>query len=194
MATKLDFIQCTQATYDTATKEIGCFYWVTDTQKLYLGEILINQSATALLEAAYPVGSIYMSVDDKSPSELFQFGTWARIENQFLLASGSNYSLGATGGNATTTLIKANLPASQWEFTMHAISSSAGGTTIADARSSTGDLSVGIIKDAFRSGGERTVSSGTQSIKSMNYNNGGSSQAFSNMPPYVAVNIWKRTA
>lgn len=37
---------------------------------------------------AYPVGSIYMSVNDTDPGELFG-GSWERINGRFLLGAGS---------------------------------------------------------------------------------------------------------
>lgn len=50
----------------------------------------------------YPVGSIYMSVNDVNPATIFG-GTWQKIEDKFLLASGTTYTAGATGGSATHT-------------------------------------------------------------------------------------------
>jgi len=55
---------------------------------------------------AYPVGSIYMSVNSTSPATLFG-GTWERIQDMFLLAAGTSYSAGSTGGSATVTLTSA---------------------------------------------------------------------------------------
>lgn len=43
---------------------------------------------------AYPVGSIYMSVNSTNPGELFG-GTWEQIQGRFLLGQGSGYSAGA---------------------------------------------------------------------------------------------------
>lgn len=50
----------------------------------------------------YPVGSIYMSVTNVNPSTFFG-GTWEQIKDRFLLACGSTYSAGSTGGSATNT-------------------------------------------------------------------------------------------
>lgn len=55
----------------------------------------------------YPVGSIYISVNSASPETLFG-GTWERIEDTFLLASGSNHSAGDTGGSETFELTVAD--------------------------------------------------------------------------------------
>lgn len=57
----------------------------------------------------YPVGSIYLSVNDVNPSTIFG-GTWEKIKDKFLLSSGDTYSIGSTGGNSSTTLDIANLP------------------------------------------------------------------------------------
>lgn len=50
-----------------------------------------------ILDTVYPVGSIYMSVNDVSPALLFG-GTWERIEDKFLLAAGSSHYAGEEGG------------------------------------------------------------------------------------------------
>lgn len=47
----------------------------------------------------YPVGSIYMSVNSTSPATIFG-GTWVQLKDQFLLAAGTKYSAGSTGGSA----------------------------------------------------------------------------------------------
>ena len=47
----------------------------------------------------YPVGSIYVSVNSVSPATIFG-GTWEQIKDQFLLASGTKYAAGSTGGSA----------------------------------------------------------------------------------------------
>lgn len=59
--------------------------------------------------AAYPVGSIYMSVNSTSPATIFG-GTWERITGKFLLSatdngsSGASQAAGNTGGEATHKL------------------------------------------------------------------------------------------
>lgn len=58
---------------------------------------------------AYPIGSVYISVNSTSPASLFG-GTWTRIEDTFLLAAGSSYEEGSTGGEATHTLTIDEMP------------------------------------------------------------------------------------
>ena len=60
------------------------------------------KSLEDILRAIYPVGTVYISVQDISPAELFG-GTWTRINDRFLLAAGSTYTAGATGGMASVT-------------------------------------------------------------------------------------------
>lgn len=52
--------------------------------------------------AMYPVGSIYLSVNNVNPGTIFG-GTWEQIQDRFLLAAGSTYEGGATGGTASHT-------------------------------------------------------------------------------------------
>ena len=53
------------------------------------------------IDNIYPVGSIYMSINSTNPGLLFG-GTWEQINNTFLVAQGSSYAAGSTGGTATT--------------------------------------------------------------------------------------------
>lgn len=69
-----------------------------------------------IINTIYPVGSIYMSVTNTSPSTLFG-GTWVQIEDTFLLAAGTNHAAGDTGGEETHTLTTAEMPTHNHTFT-----------------------------------------------------------------------------
>ena len=58
--------------------------------------------ANQVFDVVYPVGSIYMSVNNVNPTTLFG-GTWEQITGRFLLASSSNRAAGATGGAETVS-------------------------------------------------------------------------------------------
>lgn len=62
-----------------------------------------------LIDKIYPVGSIYMSVNNVSPS-VFLGGKWTQIQNTFLLAAGSSYAAGSTGGESTHVLTENEMP------------------------------------------------------------------------------------
>lgn len=71
---------------------------------------LANPAVLQVLQAVYPVGSIYCSYGNTSPAVLFGFGTWVKIEGRFLLGANATYSLGSTGGAATVTLTVNQIP------------------------------------------------------------------------------------
>lgn len=68
-----------------------------------------NSNFCYLLNALYPVGSIYVSKDPTEPSELFG-GSWKRIKERFIWAIGDNENPGDTGGEKTHTLSVDEMP------------------------------------------------------------------------------------
>lgn len=141
-------------------------------KKLILGNDLINAVKKIILETSYPIGSIYMSVDSTNPSTLIG-GTWERIEGKFLLGSNSTYVAGSTGGAATTTLTYKNLP----------------GQIIGGG---TNNKSWAVAHWDNYSSYAYVLTSLDDSHNSIT--GGVCNQPFNNMPPYLSVYIWKRTA
>ena len=66
--------------------------------------------ALGIFDAIYPVGSLYMSMNDVNPSILFG-GTWQKIEDRFLLAAGSNYEGGSESASGISSEATVNIPA-----------------------------------------------------------------------------------
>jgi len=132
-----------------------------------------TDSESEFLDKVYPVGSIYMSVNSTDPGTLFG-GTWAKIEGQFLLGSSATYPLGSTGGEATHTLTTAEMPSHSHVVTRATTSYQAGQQSAWRALS--------------WSGTNHDYSDVVSSESS------GSGSAHNNMPPYLSVNIWQRTA
>lgn len=238
-------------------------------------EHLAQPAVLQVLQAVYPVGSIYCSYGTISPDILFGFGQWTKIEGRFLLGANSTYGLGSTGGEAAVTLTVAQLPAHNHGASSasagahtHTITVNSGGAHIHTASSAwAGDhthtrgtmeitgyhgsealISVGstgghpyggafyvsqgqgghvagsvgggaeqINFQASRSWSGETSSNGAHThtitvnssgahthsasstsagahTHSITVNNTGNGQAHSNMPPYLAVNMWRRTA
>lgn len=58
---------------------------------------------------AYPVGAYYISSDPTSPTTLFG-GTWERIQDRMIVAAGSTFTAGTTGGSTAKTLSVQNMP------------------------------------------------------------------------------------
>lgn len=145
-----------------------------------------NGSKVMTADNAHPVGSIYMSVNSTSPASLFG-GSWTLISGRFLLGAGSGYFAGNTGGEASHTLTKDEIPnylignipvAVPGEHT-HWNNGGIRGTTLGSASSS---------KHGTKSAGD--ITSGTQYGWSVSTNGRGISH--NNMPPYIVVYIWKR--
>lgn len=130
----------------------------------------------------YPVGSIYTSVDSTSPADLLG-GTWEQIEDTFLLAAGSTYAAGTTGGEATHTLTIAEMPSHD-----HKPVCEFGTAGTNDAAFSPGNTSAQYLQIAGL-GAASHVSQGAYATTTT-----GGGQAHNNMPPYLTVYVWKRTA
>lgn len=136
--------------------------------------------ATAIAEAklaAWPIGSIYMSVNSTSPANLFG-GTWERISDTFLFAASSSYPAGSTGGEFTHKLTQSELP-------NYSLSVTNGSNVI---RSKTGSTADAYVQTQSSGWGIPNWESKTVTVAS-----GGSGAAHNNMPPYLSVWIWKRT-
>lgn len=127
---------------------------------------------STVLDTVYPVGSIYMSVNSTNPKTLFG-GTWVQIKDRFLLAAGTTYKAGATGGEAAHTLTASEMPSHN-----HAVYYPNAG---AADHSAPGNYPDGPSDSTYYAIGSYTSSAG-----------GGT--AHNNMPPYLAVYVWKRTA
>lgn len=127
--------------------------------------------------AAWPVGSIYITVSNTSPAALFG-GTWERISERFLLGASSSYPAGGTGGEFTHKLTQSELP-------NYSLSVTNGSNVI---RSKTGNFADAYVQTQSGGWGIPNWESKTVTVAS-----GGSGEAHNNMPPYLAVNMWKRT-
>ena len=123
------------------------------------------------IDDVYPIGAIYMSVNSTNPSTLFG-GTWVQLKDKFLLACGDTYSNGATGGSANAEVIS------------HTHTFSKGGVAI------TVGSDTAIFTNGFGTGSHWNGSKTNESsITSTGVDGTGK-----NMPPYLAVYVWKRTA
>lgn len=154
----------------------------------------------------FPVNSLYLSLENTNPSSLWLGTTWQKQENRFLLGAGSNYNLGATGGNSTVTLSIGNLPSHNHSastsshnhsqpahtHTFQGRSDATEGSISGITQPGGGDPKYGYLftVTTTANGGDTTGSASPTT--SIGYT--GSGSAFSIMPPYLVVNIWKRTS
>lgn len=135
---------------------------------------LWSNMARKIKESIYPVGSIYMSVASTPPSALFG-GTWVRLSGRFLLGAvpNSSYENGEMGGEFAHVLTINEMPEHTHETPSALVNSTGSGTSMAVQ----GGSSYGFASNAKYA---------------TSYIGGG--VAHNNMPPYLAVNMWKRTA
>lgn len=140
----------------------------------------------ALLLAAHPVGSYYWSDDSTDPGTLFG-GTWSSVTDTFILAAGSTYTAGDTGGEAEHTLTTSELPehshtvnqqylhrldTADTNYVNYAASGSLGGWDLPTTTNNAGATRLGIPE--------------------FSTNDTGSNTPHNNMPPYVVAYCWKR--
>ena len=147
-----------------------------------------DQNLLDTLNMVYPVGSIYMSVNSTSPASLFG-GTWEQIKDRFLLAAGDTYMAGDSGGSASHShTLSSNGAACIGNYSEVTAFSSGN-------RYNWKDYNSGNNMWAWTHNADGAVTSSTN-----HYNDGtfvsltGSTDMTNNMPPYLAVYIWKRTA
>jgi hypothetical protein len=138
----------------------------------------------SLIDRIYPVGSIYMSVNEINPS-LFIGGTWEQIKDRFLLGAGDTYANESTGGSATVTLTSAQsgVPAHSHKYQDYNTT-----YTLKTTNRKPGTSTAVAYGTSLTAGGgatERTSSNNTAT---------NASQSHENMPPYLAVYMWKRIA
>lgn len=156
-----------------------------------------------LLDMIYPVGSIYMSVNSSNPGSLFG-GTWEKMPAGRVLIPegksswGTTYTAGSQGGEATHTLTVEELPKHNHTASI-AIASN------------------GLHKHGIRSSIKDSADSATLPNKGVGNNDGwwdkycanagthnhtataniaqtGANSPHENMPPYISVYVFKRTA
>lgn len=156
-------------------------------------------SGIAIINTIYPVGSIYMSTVDTNPNILFGVGTWAAIEGKFLIGADGTYAAGSTGGSATATLTSTELPAHTHSFSASTNSAGDHAHQIGvDSIAGTGTGEFSVNSPGSSAGEAGTVTSFTTGAHSHTVSgtsgSSGTGSAFSILPPYLSVYMWKRTA
>lgn len=123
----------------------------------------------------YPIGSVYISFSTTDPSTYFG-GEWERIKGRFLLsADDETYRLESTGGEATHTLTVSEMPRHS-----HGFDGVNDGTTVTGQM---GNYPIRMYQD-------KRINWGSGS----GIHNTGESKPHNNMPPYIAVYMWRRIA
>lgn len=150
-----------------------------------------QRSLNTILDNIYPIGSIYLSIYNTNPSEYFG-GTWEQIKSSFLVgADGDKYVAGTNGGSEThdhfyrigyrpyygglvgndkDAIMLYNYRTASWTY----------------GAKDTGIPETNAINKGFTASYYATDAA--------RYSVGSYTNKISNIPPYYAVYMWKRTA
>lgn len=143
--------------------------WVYYRTPLELLADLGTETVDEILGLVYPVGSIYMSINNVSPATLFG-GKWVQIKGRFLLGASDVYKANTTGGEATHTLTNNEMPNHQHSIWFP---------------NSSGEQSAEI-------GYPEAGSKNTYYAEASKTSGVGGGAAHNNMPPYLVVYMWRR--
>ena len=176
--------QLSESKYNQITPEEGEFYCTPDTNIATKDwtESRIND----IMNNLYPVGSTYITTASTCPlATLISGSTWTKIEDKFLLSSGTK-NVNETGGSETNTLTMGNMP----------------DRVVKMVHNGTGSAKSGYSMMSCAELGNKSVANNAwghvDSIDGRNYgmDDSGlaSGQAVNNMPPYIVVNVFQRTA
>lgn len=171
----LGFTDSNTIKIDTKTKEI-------DTNIKTLHDSIIGTDGNVVFYnkqevflAVHPVGSIFLSTDGTEPAELYG-GTWERIEGRFIMGASDTYPVKSTGGSATKTIAKTNLPDDRLEvFTQYT----------KGAEGQEYDV-VSITYEHSNGSGDFSRTGRTSSL--------GDGTPLNILPPYYSMYIWRRVA
>lgn len=143
----------------------------------------------------YPIGSVYMTANAAFDPNAEWGGTWVKIENRFLLGSGTK-DVGAQGGEENVTLDTSQMP-----YHSHSRGSMDITGNLANGEMRIEDVTGAIYNRGIAYNGP---GGGWMDVAQMGFkaskdwsgytSSSGGGQSHNNMPPYQVVNIWERTA
>ena len=142
----------------------------------YLDQTGLEHTLEKLRNQMYPVGSLYFSTNSTSPATIYG-GTWERYGKGRTLVSvnesDTDFTAGKTGGEKTHVLTVDEMPKHRHRVGKFA-TMRGGGTWDCDK------IGGAQLQDAKVADGHTDYA--------------GTSKAHNNMPPYIAVYLWRRTA
>ena len=123
----------------------------------------------ALSAKFHPINSVYISFDPTDPGDLFG-GTWEQIQGRFLLAACEEYPVDSIGGEPTHKLTNAEAPSHSHPLGYGKYGGISSGTT------------EWLVQASYANSPSKDGASGST----------GGNQPHNNMPPYLAVYMWRR--
>ena len=138
-----------------------------------------------LLQRVYPIGSFYVTESTTNPATLFGFGRWEKIEDKFLIGAGKNTPIKSSGGSKTHSHGNKNGRNGNLAAAIGAVN----GNTNAIGYKAANDTDISVLGNATF-----VVSGAGQGFTGWNHFTQvvGQTAEDSTLPPYYAVNIWRR--
>ena len=143
----------------------------------------------SIIDCIMPVGFVLTLYNHKDPNDMYPGTTWTRIQNAFLWGCDASGTIGQTGGEKTHTLTANEMPSHTHseKLRVHGYSGWADYET----------PGYGVMFDyntdnKYFSSGQTRKTALVSAYASTD--SAGGDAAHNNMPPYVQVSIWRRTA
>lgn len=137
-----------------------------NTLEIALDVKFLGNLTGTIFDAILPVGSMVLRYDHIDPSTIYPGTTWERVYGAFPWFTDANGQIGTTGGERTVTLTVDQIPAHN-----HGGTYTNAGTSRTHAWLASGGSAMGY--DSVDVGG---------------------GEAHNNMPPYIQISAWRRTA
>lgn len=140
-----------------------------------MSKIKFKSGSSTVTYCPWRVGDLLFSATATNPNVEWPGTTWSLYaQDRFPVGAGTSYALGATGGAASVTLTLAQIPSHDHNTTANDGSRVGWGS---------GSSNTGLWWDSHLS-----------NVWGSNTSKVGGGGSHENRPPYIAVNIWRRTA
>ncbi len=140
----------------------------------------------SILDKIYPIGCYFETSDTNFDPNESLIGTWTRDTDGRVLVSESNsLTIGSTGGESTHTLTANEMPSHT-----HSLYPTGKGWVNSDAN--TGRINLNHVPSGKYVGIISTTGMNGWVFKGIDKTGGG--EAHNNMPPYIVIARWHRTA
>ncbi len=154
----------------------------------------LQAALMAAKDACWPIGSIFTADVSTNPATLLGFGTWSAFGAGRVLvgidAGQTEFdTLDETGGSKTHTLTSAEMPAHTHTQDAHTHTQNAHSHVV----TSVGSAATGGTTNLTGASDTSSTTATAANATATNQNTGGGG-AHQNLPPYIVIYRWKRTA
>lgn len=154
----------------------------------------VKTAIDTAIQLLYPVGSVYTSTVSTNPNTLFGFGTWVAFgAGRVMIGNGGGFSAGATGGSADAVVVSHTHTATSTSTVTDSGHSHNVITAYANDGSDSG-FNYSTNNSYVNTHATNSATTGISVSTSTTNASTGSSGTNANLPPYIVVYMWNRTA